>query len=1009
MRSLTSANTPAGCNNLSTASEDLTKNKPKKPDPSRLHRNIRPSSLSPATRNPALSSAASTAASSRASSPALLSPTSTPLRPVSPAPASASAGRKPTVAQIRARTTNNPASTPTRRSVSGSGIGSTGSIGTTTNTPSSRPKTAAAAGTSAATATRTAATGPPTATGPRPRITATTTRSRSTVTVTTIGAGTTKTSNSHSTTTTATANPTAAAAAATATAAANPNPNPNTTSSSQSPPATVSNTTTTTTTDADDAGTTAETPATSPQGSASARRQQPALSSSLRSPLRNRDQNVLNPSSRPANAARAKPSPTPSPTSSSAPASASASTSASPTPTTMAPYDKGGSTTTRQPGMPSLTAKGMNRAPLTPKVAAKPASVVTPLGRRRNDNTNNNTQHPTLHAAAGGGAKDDLTSPAPFLGNNITPRSGPRQNRVDSNNSTPNGTPNPDRTNDWDHQPTFQAEPVRRQVVTFSPVPSTAGNRHDADSKFFYASDAKPSAPAPQPKQPAAAPAAPQRASTFLYANGSAVDKNRPTSAGVGFTPMLAPSLAPSLSPTLAPTPESPQSKFFYANGAPNLAPGFRPSSAASGTGPTIAESRKKARNSAGSASGLSLASRPMSPNKPIQAPAAPPLVKSNSQPQTRTQMTSPPPLAPSMHKRKISMDAVSQVASHVNSRPASHVGSDTAPTDAMIMSQFMASQSPTPSGVSSPTMASFFPNQPITIASILQAADELSESEGEEEEEDDDDDDSRDLEELHSPTRSNHGDPLNDMVKHARRERKVQDLEITNASLEAINRSLERQLRKQTAELRRYKRLSRSGRLSSAPTAPPAEEPSEPTTGLGIEGVLDLSDLSEEEEVEAGGEDGAEGEGDLEDLEDSMFESSELDETDSAKSDPERDTRRRKRDEKRLQLDLTKHRELLVDSQKINQSIKKCLNWTEELIKEGKKALEYKVQPSEVKLPPRVLQPAYLRDNEDEESRKDGASAPSSPVDSPRSLTPNWSKEPQDRDSGIELPREGS
>lgn len=372
--------------------------------------------------------------------------------------------------------------------------------------------------------------------------------------------------------------------------------------------------------------------------------------------------------------------------------------------------------------------------------------------------------------------------------------------------------------------------------------------------------------------------------------------------------------------------------------------------------------------------------------------------------------MTSPPPLAPSMHKRKISMDAVSQVASHVNSRPASHVGSDAAPTDAMIMSQFMASQSPTPSGVSSPTMASFFPNQPITIASILQAADELSESEGEEEEEDDDDDDSRDLEELHSPTRSNHGDPLNDMVKHARRERKVQDLEITNASLEAINRSLERQLRKQTAELRRYKRLSRSGRLSSAPSAPPAEVPSEPVTGLGIEGVLDLSDLSEEEEVEAGGEGGgAEGEGDLEDLEDSMFESSELDDTDSAKSDPERDTRRRKRDEKRLQLDLTKHRELLVDSQKINQSIKKCLNWTEELIKEGKKALEYKVQPSEVKLPPRVLQPAYLRDNEDEESRKDGASAPSSPVDSPRSLTPNWSKEPQDRDSGIELPTEGS
>lgn len=390
------------------------------------------------------------------------------------------------------------------------------------------------------------------------------------------------------------------------------------------------------------------------------------------------------------------------------------------------------------------------------------------------------------------------------------------------------------------------------------------------------------------------------------------------------------------------------------------------------------------------------MSQRPLSPNKPAQPPTSAPLVKSNSQPHGRAQMTSPPPLGPSIHKRKVSVDAVSQVASHVASRPPSQVGSDAAPTDAMIMSMFMASQSPTPSEMPSPTTSSFFPNQPITIASILQAADELSGSDGSEEEQEEEE--PRDLEELHSPTKSTHGDPLKDVVVNARRERKVQDLEITNASLEAINRSLERQLRKQTAELRRFKRLSRSGRLPVPDDEPSNKVPPESVTGgLGIEN-LDLPDLSEEEDADGGLED-----------DDSMLESSELSETDSAaspESDPDRDARRRKRDEKRLQLDLTKHRELLVDSQKINQSIKRCLNWTEELIKEGKKALAYNIRPCDVQLPPRVLQPLYLREDNEEEGRKDDASsAPSSPLDSPKSLTPpQWSKEPQDRDSGIVL-----
>jgi hypothetical protein len=54
--------------------------------------------------------------------------------------------------------------------------------------------------------------------------------------------------------------------------------------------------------------------------------------------------------------------------------------------------------------------------------------------------------------------------------------------------------------------------------------------------------------------------------------------------------------------------------------------------------------------------------------------------------------------------------------------------------------------------------------------------------------------------------------------------------------------------------------------------------------------------------------------------------------------------------------LDLSKHRQLLVDSQKMNQSIKRCLGWTEELIKEGSRALAYRVKVSDVELGGRVL-----------------------------------------------------
>ena len=271
-----------------------------------------------------------------------------------------------------------------------------------------------------------------------------------------------------------------------------------------------------------------------------------------------------------------------------------------------------------------------------------------------------------------------------------------------------------------------------------------------------------------------------------------------------------------------------------------------------------------------------------------------------------------------------------------------------------------------------------------MTMASLLQAAEDL----GAEEETKDDDSHG---EAPQSPTKSTHGsEPVSELVANARRERKVQDLEITNASLEAINRTLERQLRKQTAELRRYRRLSRSGRISAPPSRVASAAMTDPP--------IDLSDLSEEGHSDE----------EQDSLHDSDFSSDDANSEDELSADGKM-AARRKRDELRLQLDLTKHQELLIDSQKINQSIKRCLDWTEVLIKEGNKALEYHVRVSDVELGGHVLAPPD-EEEEDVSFQADTPSKPPSIAYEPSSpstaLEPPLAKPiPQDRDSGVELP----
>jgi hypothetical protein len=166
-----------------------------------------------------------------------------------------------------------------------------------------------------------------------------------------------------------------------------------------------------------------------------------------------------------------------------------------------------------------------------------------------------------------------------------------------------------------------------------------------------------------------------------------------------------------------------------------------------------------------------------------------------------------------------------------------------------------------------------------------------------------------------------------------------------------AINKTLERQMRKQTAELRRYRRLSRTGRLSSG--GKKGKKFSSHLSGGGDgEEVFDAqsasgggaSDADEEEESEEDDKGSSDEDGDDE---------KEDDDTVVVKPEAKKD---KAPDGGRLDLDLSKHQALLEASTKMNVSLKRCQYIAEQLIEEGKRALEYKVQPSDIHLGGRVL-----------------------------------------------------
>ncbi|KAH6959049.1 hypothetical protein HG530_009709 [Fusarium avenaceum] len=627
------------------------------------------------------------------------------------------------------------------------------------------------------------------------------------------------------------------------------------------------------------------------------------------------------------------------------PSTRSTSSSSAPPTSKMAP----GETRHRPPQLSAAAAKTAGRTPLTPKIASTPKgpAIGAPSLVRRS----------TQGLSTGTPYRDD---------NAVTPRSGSRQGgRNNSNSSTPGGTPNLDRDG-WD--PRASSSSAGRQSLPRAESPA------DPDAKFFRASDG------PVPSQTSSRPSlGSQKASTsFFHASKVSSELKRAN------TPSAA-------------APEPPSSKFFYANGV-DLE--LKPNSANSSSS-RLQSKRPSTSSSANEPSNPSLPSRPHSPIKLAQP--APSILRNNgltNRPQVASppQIASPPPLAPAasiVAKRRVSIESAPK-------KQRGHARTGSVPSfDHSHSPRLPMSPARRPFEYGSPPSSPGTTQPALTMASILQIAEDFDDEEEEEEAESKDEGAQPDVQ---SPTKSSHGEPVNDLVANARRERKVQDLEITNASLEAINRTLERQLRKQQAEIRRFRRLSRSGRLSAVASAASSRVPSAALADIPIS----LSDLSEEDDSAPPSED----------EEHDSLDESDASMTDSVSAydaiDPndekaiEKAMSRRKRDEDRLQLDLSKHRESLVGSQKINQSIKRCLNWTEVLIKEGQKALEYKVRVTDVEFGGQILAPAGGLEDEDEEDEEDGLSGVDDLETDPGSavLEPPlpWEKGSQDRDSGIEL-----
>ena len=561
------------------------------------------------------------------------------------------------------------------------------------------------------------------------------------------------------------------------------------------------------------------------------------------------------------------------------------------------------------PNMPLDKQKsGAPTKPFTPTLSSNfrtPKSTLTPRLAGSAQSTPVNTPRRGLQTAPNGSpAVQPRVAPvvgnSPNLNGNITPRSGARRSRAFDSPSTPNGT---DSTTHVSSRPT--------SVI----IPTTGQDGHglgilDQDTqfvsdgpRFFHADDAKSSVSTHEPE---VRPKVLQKKSTFFYASGETEGGGNAAITSTTSLPgrSVRPNIIAQASPPIKSPPSTNSSPVFPSPNIPRKAP-LRPPS------PLKESSFRSAPG------GLQHAkSQPVHPRSPPLG-AKNPIETAPSRRQRQTSLGGSTQSLITNHRKSLSNSSQrsqkSISAENIKSRKSS-LTSSSQPNMALQMSA---------SSLPSPTATITMEQKRRSLPPSIEGDTPISTNT-----------------EAAAPSQIQ---AANELAANARRERKVLDLEISNSSLLAINRTLEREMRKQSAEIRRFRRLSRAGRLSIAASSMRSVSGESGLSTLAESEDATLSDLEEHSEFD-----------EEEDLESS------LDDSEIANLSPEAqaelDSRHRARDERRLQLDLSKHQQILIDSQKMNQSIRRCMAWTDELIMEGRKALEYQVRVSDVQLGGRVL-----------------------------------------------------
>ncbi|KAI9834381.1 MAG: hypothetical protein M1819_002992 [Sarea resinae] len=654
---------------------------------------------------------------------------------------------------------------------------------------------------------------------------------------------------------------------------------------------------------------------------------------------------------------------------------------------------------TNRPLLSATNSSNPPRAPLTPRIAAShsPASS-SPIVRR--------ATHSDSAAKSKPGAREEIVTPIKsLLNSNITPRSSSRKARVDGTGSTPLGTPTAASSSfktSTNVEPTPRTSDSARkraglgisglenkgstrpkslhtesngyvQSVSAPPSADAPGdaNRADKPPMFFRASDANTLPSMRENRQRSSSQTQPPR---FIYANGEVEKDVSSSSVGQDAPSSKVKHGTPSSSVGSSRSQADPsRTKFFHANGTPVEDTEPRQSIAKRAdtsllppTPPILSNTEAQPPVSAPSPSisrpespaptkplhPTSSLPNPQTPSQPKQhqqqrQPLSPPMIlqmlhsKLHATPSSFTSFTSqPPPPSPfsagagpnhigslsqgfSPSAENLQPFTISERRNQLKHVKSNSVGSLDSGTSAMRNLRLDLVASPSPAGLTSKTGVAIL-SPSVEISEPRQDGAETNKTE------------KTDVP-LPSPSKAPEKSVLqqmNELAASARRERKILDLEISNASLLAINRTLEREMKRQTAELRRYRRLSRQGRISIAGSI---DSKGEISAGL--------SDISSEDENEI-------------DEETSEEESSIASSSMSPGAIADSDARHREKDERRLQIDISKHQQLLIDSQRMNQSLKRCLSYTEELIDEGKKSLDYSVKPSDVELGGRVLPP---------------------------------------------------